>query len=58
MSTEYLEILNRGVAAWNEWRQANPGSKPVLAGVDLGENDLSGFNFSETDLSGAEVPAK
>ena len=55
MNTEHLEIFNRGMASWNEWRQANPGIKPVLAEADLSESDLSGFNLSETDLSGADL---
>ena len=48
------EILDRGVAAWNDWRQANPTVKPSLAGADLTERDLTGINFGETDLGGAD----
>ena len=55
MNSEHFDIFKRGMAAWNQWRQVNPGIKPVLAGVDLSEQDLSGFNFSETDLSGADL---
>jgi len=32
---EHLEILKRGVKAWNEWREKNPDVKPDLRGADL-----------------------
>ena len=54
MDTE-LEILGRGVEAWNEWRAANPTVRPSLLAADLLDRDLSGANFSETDLSGADL---
>ena len=49
-----LEILDQGVEAWNEWRQANPAVKPSLAGADLSERNLAGINFGETDLAGVD----
>jgi len=50
-----LEILGRGVEAWNEWRASNPTIRPSLLQADLIDRDLSGANFSETDLSGADL---
>jgi hypothetical protein len=55
VTIEHLEILNGGVAAWNEWMRANPGIKPDLKGRDLGDRDLSDLNLSEAELSGAEI---
>jgi uncharacterized protein YjbI with pentapeptide repeats len=55
MNANHRDILDRGLAAWNEWRQSNPGIKPVLAGLDLSDRDLSGVNFSETDLSETDL---
>ena len=50
-----FEILNEGVAAWNEWRAANPTERPSLRGADLSGRDLSGANLSEADLSTADL---
>jgi hypothetical protein len=50
-----LEILSRGVEAWNEWRASNPKVRPSLFEADLIDRDLSGANFSETDFSGADL---
>jgi uncharacterized protein YjbI with pentapeptide repeats len=55
MNANHREVFDRGVKAWNEWRKSNPGVKPVLAGCDFSESDLSGFNFSEVDLSEADL---
>src|SRR5215212_11982670 len=40
---EHLAVLQRGSTAWNEWRQQNPHLIPVLARVDLAEQDLRGI---------------
>jgi hypothetical protein len=32
---EHLEILLRGVTAWNQWRAKFPHIRPGLSGVDL-----------------------
>jgi hypothetical protein len=53
--SEELEILERGVDEWNEWRNANPSATPSLRGVDLSGRDLRGANLSEADLSGADL---
>lgn len=42
---EHLEILKKGVPAWNEWRTRNAGIKPDLSEVDLGErNSAAGIS--------------
>jgi len=32
---EHIDVLKRGVSAWNKWRRANPTVLPDLAGADL-----------------------
>jgi uncharacterized protein YjbI with pentapeptide repeats len=45
---KHLEILNQGVEAWNNWREANFYTRP-----DLHDADLTGIDVSKIDLSGA-----
>jgi TIR domain/Pentapeptide repeats (8 copies) len=56
---EHLEILKRGVEAWNEWRDENWVvqflDEPDLSCADLRDIDLLGANFSEANLSGANL---
>jgi hypothetical protein len=50
---EHVAILRRGLTAWNEWRRQNPHLIPVLARIDLAEQDLRGINFAHVDLTRA-----
>lgn len=50
---EQIDILSRGVEAWNRWRSKNPDIAPSLSGVNLRDRDLSGADLSGADLSGA-----
>jgi hypothetical protein len=50
-----LEILDRGVDAWNEWRTANPAIQPSLPEVDLSGRDLSWADLSGANLAGADL---
>lgn len=50
-----LEILGRGVAAWNKWRGEHPGKVPNLADADLRGISLFNADFSITNLSGADL---
>src|SRR5260370_4031118 len=57
---EYLEILKKGVEAWNIWRKQNLMVLTDLNGADLfGENlegaDLSGASLVGADLNGADL---
>jgi Pentapeptide repeats (8 copies) len=52
---EQIDILIRGVEAWNRWRSENPGIAPSLSGVDLRRMNLSGADLREADLSGARL---
>ena len=47
---EQLEILKKGVVAWNIWRQTNRDVRP-----DLRDVDLSRENLGKADLRGAEM---
>jgi hypothetical protein len=49
------EIIRQGVAAWNEWREKNPGLIPELSGAHLFEANLFGVNFSEAHLFEANL---
>jgi uncharacterized protein YjbI with pentapeptide repeats len=50
---KYLEVLSKGVSAWNDWREANPREFPTLAFVDFSDADLTGINLSAVDLGGS-----
>ncbi|MCP4204728.1 MAG: pentapeptide repeat-containing protein [bacterium] len=52
---EHVERLEMGLAAWNQWRAANPELKPDLSGLTLGPHEiiLQNANFQGCDLSGA-----
>ncbi|ABW30641.1 pentapeptide repeat-containing protein [Acaryochloris marina] len=54
-SREHLNILNQGVKAWNQWRDANPNIRPNLQLANLNGKNLSKINFSRADLSGADL---
>jgi len=52
-----LEILNKGVAAWNEWRVKNPKILINLRGANLRGANLRGANLRGANLSGAHLVA-
>ncbi|HEV2861231.1 MAG TPA: toll/interleukin-1 receptor domain-containing protein [Pyrinomonadaceae bacterium] len=67
---EHLEILERGVQAWNVWRETNPLIDPDLSGANLKEMELivkhkvsehgyvvQGIKFFGTNLVGANLRA-
>lgn len=54
-SQEHLDILGRGVSAWNEWRARNPSIRPILTGASLHGADLSGANLDGADLDSADL---
>ena len=47
---EHLKILKQGVELWNQWRKENPKIQPDLTETDFTGENLSGINFSGTDL--------
>jgi hypothetical protein len=52
---QHLNVLKQGVEAWNNWRAANPGDEPDLAGAKLSTANLKGANLRETDLRWADL---
>ncbi len=52
---QHLNVLKQGVQAWNNWRIANPGDEPDLAGAKLSTADLREANLRETDLRWADL---
>jgi hypothetical protein len=50
---EHLDILAKGVAAWNAWRAFNVGVEPDLSGANLGGKELVGANFQIAKLTDA-----
>ncbi len=51
----HLSILDQGVSAWNQWREANPQERPDLSGADLFDKHLGGVNFSRANMVGARL---
>src|SRR5215469_3458293 len=53
-NADHVDILRRGVRAWNAWR-AEQRITPDLSGAGLRGLDLSGFDLAQTDLRGADL---
>jgi uncharacterized protein YjbI with pentapeptide repeats len=58
---EQLELLKRGIAGWNQWRETNPYIRPDLSNADLRAARLSGAYLDHVDfrmarLNGAHLP--
>jgi uncharacterized protein YjbI with pentapeptide repeats len=47
---EHQQVLSKGTAVWNKWRDDHPEMRPELHGVDLSQMDLRGVNLSGADL--------
>ena len=52
---EHLEILAKGVEAWNEWRKSNPDIRPILREAMLWSARLIGADLRNADLVGARL---
>lgn len=52
---KHLEMLQKGVSAWNTWRQAHPEVLPDLRDADLTNRELNGVNFKRANLTGAKL---
>ena len=53
---EHLQMLKRGVEAWNKWRKGNGYiTRPDLRAADLWEASLSGADLRGADLAGASL---
>lgn len=48
-----LELLNKGRAAWNDWRSSEPSAVVDLRGANLSGRDLSDYNLAHALLQEA-----
>ena len=51
--TDYLELIEQGVDAWNQWRSEHPDDLPDLESAYLFEKSLPGINLRGANLSRA-----
>jgi uncharacterized protein YjbI with pentapeptide repeats len=51
----HLAMLNKGVNAWNQWREKRPEILPDLSNADLHAAILTGIDFRQTNLDGADL---
>jgi hypothetical protein len=59
-NSEHIELLRRGVDAWNAWRKKEPATVPDLAHAKLSTAHLrgaalNGANLRAADLSSADL---
>jgi hypothetical protein len=54
-SASQLEVLDKGVQAWNSWREQNASELVDLSQSDLQGRDLVQINLSSAQLSGAQL---
>jgi uncharacterized protein YjbI with pentapeptide repeats len=52
---EHVRLLNKGVDAWNAWREKNSAIRADLSEADFTGEDLIGANLSGADLVGAKL---
>src|SRR2546421_5725777 len=57
---ELLDVLNQGVARWNQWRKEHAAIQPDLTraninGASLSDADLHEVDFRRANLSGANL---
>jgi len=52
---EHLDILAKGVEAWNAWRDESPTTRPLLSRADLRNADLRGVDLSNSSLRSADL---
>lgn len=50
-----LEVLARGVEAWNKWRKENPDVVIDLKGADLRHHNLENVNLAHVELDNADL---
>jgi Pentapeptide repeats (8 copies) len=50
---KHIELLRRGVAVWNKWRETEPLVRPDLAGASFAKADLMGAFLNGASLDGA-----
>jgi hypothetical protein len=56
-NSEHLAVLEKGVEAWNQWRDVGGVESPDLSGADLAKAELVGARFDKAYLIGANLSA-
>lgn len=54
-SQEHLNIVKRGVAAWNKWREGHPDDRPDLRAAELNTHSYNFHNFPKANLRCANL---
>jgi len=52
---KHLDILNKGVEMWNQWRREHARFHPDLVGFSLSEANLTGADLSSANLNRASL---
>ncbi len=52
---KHIDLIKKGVDAWNLWRKENPDEKPDLSNINLSHGDLSNADLSDTNLWEANI---
>ena len=52
---EHLATLERGLAAWNKWREQRPATRPDLTDANLRKANLRLFNLAQVDFAGTNL---
>lgn len=52
---QHLEMLQKGVKAWNTWREKHPEVLPDLSNAHLMKHQLSNVNFKHVNLTEAKL---
>ena len=55
--SEHMDVIQRGPAAWNEWRDARTEERPDLLGAKLRGLDLREARLAGADMVGADMRA-
>lgn len=55
VNREHLNILNRGVHSWNQWRKKHTEILPDLSKASLEQKDFTGANFRNVNFAGAKL---
>jgi uncharacterized protein YjbI with pentapeptide repeats len=51
---KHLDILSKGVEAWNRWREDNPTVQPDFSGATFSRVDVSDLNFNNANFSNSD----
>jgi uncharacterized protein YjbI with pentapeptide repeats len=55
VNLNHMEILKKGAAFWNQWREEHPTKNPDLSEANLTAARLQNADLSEANLKGANL---